>query len=331
MLSTNTAMQSTHRGPLHPIRIVKYVVLTTIAWVVLSLVLFIVSASQDAGNLPGGQSTLNALSSSGPILLTPNNILILGLDVRPHNGYSSHEAGANYSVAAANTDSIMIWRVGGFVSRRLSIPRDTWINIPGHGYAKINAAWAEGGPAETIRVVEQMTHIKINHMIVVDFANFSKFIDDIGGVNVYVPSRICSNISGGVKNGGYTLMLSRGYHRLSGTQALTLARTRDNSCNLAWDDYQRQQMQQRILNAIKSQLLTVHTFLHLPWASWDAPKVIETDMGPLQLGELFAAAEIGGSAPVNTLTQRSAVIAGQDVQLPTQQNIQQQVNKLLHG
>jgi LCP family protein required for cell wall assembly len=319
------------RPPFHPIRLIKYAILAVIAWVVLSAVLFFISAETNAGNLPGGQTTLNALSSSGPILVSPNNILILGLDVRPHTGYSSQEKGANYSEADANTDSIMIWRVGGLTSRRLSIPRDTWVNIPGHGYAKINAAWSEGGPALTIKVVEQMTGIKINHMIVVDFANFTKFIDDIGGVNVYIPHRLCSNISGGAQDGGYTLDVSRGNHRLNGTEALTLARSRENSCDAAWDDYQRQAMQQRIINAIRGQLFTPHTFFHLPWASWDAPKVLQTDMGPLQLMQLFISSELGGSAKPETLKQVGGYIDGQDVQLPTQQNINQQVNKLLNG
>jgi LCP family protein required for cell wall assembly len=321
------------RPRFHPIRLIKYAITFVIFWVVLSIVLFFFSASQNAGNLPGGQATKNALSSAGPILLTPNNILILGLDNRPTTGYSSHEGGLTASQRSetdANTDSIMIWRIGGFTSRRLSIPRDTWTEIPGYGSAKINAAWSEGGPQETVKVVENLTGIKINHMIVVDLGNFPKFINDVGGVTIRTP-RICSQISGGAADGGYTLNLRPGLHHLNGTQALTLARTRENKCNAAYDDYERQAMQQRILNAIKSQLFTVHTFIHLPWASWDAPKVIQTDMGPLSLMQLFVASEIGGSAPVNTLKQHGGVIDGEDVQLPSQANVNEEVNKLMNG
>ena len=78
----------------------------------------------------------------------------------------------------------MLWRIGGGVSRRLSIPRDTLVNIPGHGEEKINAAWALRRPALAIKVIKRFTGLKINHMIVIDLANFPKFIDDIGGVNV---------------------------------------------------------------------------------------------------------------------------------------------------
>ena len=92
-------------------------------------------------------------------------------------------------------------------------------------------------------------------MIIVNLANFPKFIDAIGGVDVKT-GRICSEISGGAKNGGLTLDLSPGTHHLNGIQALTLARTRENSCNAASNDLTREGYQQQILNAIKSQLLS---------------------------------------------------------------------------
>jgi LCP family protein required for cell wall assembly len=318
------------RPRFHPIRIIRYVISFVVFWVVLSAVLFVISASDGAGNLPGGAATQAALSSSGPMLLSADNILILGLDNRPTTGYSSKEHGANYKEADANTDSIMIWRLGGGVSRRLSIARDTLVEVPGCGMQKINAAWSCGGPKETIQVVEKLTGIKINHLIVVDLGNFSKFIDDIGGVTVKTP-RICSTISGGAANGGFTLNLSPGYHHLDGTNALTLARTRENSCDPAYDDFNRQKMQQEILNAIKSQLFSVHAFLHLPWAAWDAPRTIQTDMGPLQLMEMFASSEIGGSAPARVLKETGSYYNGEDVELPNSANVQSEVQKLMSG
>ena len=61
------------------------------------------------------------------------------------------------------------------------------------------------------------------------------------------------------------------------------------------------QHQQQILNAIKSQLFSAYAFFHLPWAAWDAPKVLRTDMGGPTLLSLFAASELGGNAPVTVL------------------------------
>lgn len=319
---------------LRPLRLLRYAVTLIVFWVLLSAVLFVISASRDSGNLPGGKATEAALSGAGPILFTPNNVLILGLDTRPTSGYSSKEGGlsaADHNIADANTDSIMIWRIGGGVSRRLSIPRDTLVDVPGCGEQKINAAWSCGGPKETIQVVEQFTGIKINHLIVVSFANFPKFINDIGGVSVDVKTPICSAISGGAADGGFSLNLKPGEHHLSGVQALTLARTRENSCDPAYDDFQRQAMQQEILNGIKHQLFTPHAFIHLPWAAWDAPGVLQTDMGPLSLMQLFASSEIAGSPPARTLAQHGGFYNGEDVQLPNQANVRAEVDKLMTG
>jgi LCP family protein required for cell wall assembly len=312
----------------HPLRLLKYLIRFCVAWVILSIVLFFVSAS--GGNLPGGSATTNALASAGPMLFTPNNILVVGLDVRPRTGYSSGEKGSNYSEKLANTDTLMVWRVGGGVSRKLSIPRDTLVNIPGCGEEKINAAWACGGPQETIRVVENLTGLKINHMIVVSLGNFVKFIDDIGGVTVDTP-RMCAKISGGAADGGYTLNLARGSHHLSGIQAMTLARVRHMPCDPAYTDFNREKIQQQIMSGIKSQLFSLHAFIHLPWASYDAPQALQTDMGPLTLAQLFVAAEIGGSSKAVTLGGAFSTYNGSDVVINDHASTVRKVQQLLNG
>jgi LCP family protein required for cell wall assembly len=313
-------------------RAIAYVVLVLLGWVLLSAVLFLISAQTKAGNLPKGLSA--ALSQdSAPMLVSAQNVLVLGLDNRPTTGYSSKEGGLTAGdrlESDARTDSIMLWRIGGGVSRRLSIPRDTLVDLPGVGEEKINAAWNLVSPAETVKIVESLTGVKINHVIVVDLANFPKFIDDIGGVTVRTP-KICSKISGGAAQGGYTLNLKAGAHHLTGDQALTLARTRDNSCNAAYSDIQREEMQQEILNGIKSQLFSVHAFLHLPWASWDAPGVIQTDMGGPTLLSLFASSEIGGSSKPETLTETGEDYDGADVLVSNPANVRAKVNQLLTG
>ena len=312
----------------HPLRLLRYLVTFCIFWVALSIVLFFISAS--GGNLPGGSATEAALTSGSPMLFSPNNILVVGLDVRPRSGYSSHEAGSNYSEKLANTDTLMIWRVGGGVSRKLSIPRDTLVNIPGCGTEKINAAWSCGGPQETIKVVENLTGLKINHMIVVSLGNFVKFIDDIGGVTVDTP-RMCAAISGGAQDGGYNLDLPPGEHHLSGIQAMTLARVRHMPCDPAYTDFNREEMQQRIMSGIKGQLFSLHAFIHLPWASYDAPKAIQTDMGPLTLAQLFVASEIGGSSKPVTLGGSFGTYNGADVVINNHAATVRKVQQLLNG
>jgi LCP family protein required for cell wall assembly len=226
----------------------------------------------------------------------------------------------------------MLWRVGGGTSRRLSIPRDTIASIPGHGTSKINAAYAYGGSALTIKTVERLTGVKINHVIIVNLAAFPKFVDAIGGVDV-TTGRVCSVISGGAKNGGWTLNLRPGTHHLTGIQALVLARTRENRCNPAENDITREKRQQEILNSIKSKLESPMTFFHLPWASWYAPRTIRTDMGGLTLLSLFAAAEVGGSAPVDVLkpTGAQTLPDGESGLAVSPGAVHRAVNKLTNG
>ena len=149
--------------------------------------------------------------------------------------------------------------------------------------------------------MEQLTGVKINHVIIVNLAAFPKFIDAIGGIDVKT-GRVCSEISGGAKNGGWTLNLKPGVHHLNGTQALVLARTRENTCNPTSNDLTREAHQQKILNAIKSKLLVAAARSSTcPGPPGTRPQAIRTDMGGFTLLTLFAAAEIGGSAPTDVL------------------------------
>ena len=308
-------------------RVILGLVGLIVLWVAISLVLFLISSGRPESSLPAATSA--ALASGGNMLTSTDTVLILGTDQRPAG---SKEPGANTHDAGSNSDTIMLWRIGGGVSRRLSIPRDTVAEIPGHGLAKINAGYAIGGPTLAVKTIEQFTGLKINHLIVVNLAAFPPFVDAIGGVDVKT-GKICSDISGGTKNGGWSLYLSPGVHHLDGTQALTLARTRENKCDPASNDLTREGYQQQILNGVKGQLFSLHAFLHLPWASWDAPKVLRTDMGGPTLLSLFAASEIGGSAPVDILKPSGAEsLPGYgDALTVTPAEVHAAVSKLMNG
>jgi LCP family protein required for cell wall assembly len=310
------------RGRLTWKRGLLYLATAVVGWLLLSLVLFMISAEIERGNVPS--SATAALSSGGNMLTSTDTVLILGTDERPKG---SKEPGANTNDAGSRSDTIMLWRIGGGTSRRLSIPRDTVVPIPGHGDDKINAAYAYGGPALAIKTVEQFTGVKVNHLIIVNLAAFPAFINAIGGVDVKT-GRVCSEISGGVKNGGFTLNLRPGVHHLNGIQALTYARTRENRCNPADSDLTRVQHQQQILNGVKSQLFSPTTFFRLPWAAWDAPKVLRTDMGGPTLLTLFAASELGGSAPVKVLPTTSGLGSGLSA---SPEGTRRAVSQLLNG
>ena len=157
----------------------------------------------------------------------------------------------------------MLIRTGGGHAARLSIPRDTVVEIPGHGLQKINAAYAFGGPALSIAVVKHYLGIPINHVVEVNFENFPALVDAMGGVT-YTGGCVVSNLDGGSANGGYTLRLPAGTHHLDGEQALALARTRENLCAPSETDIQREEHQQALFTDMKSQLLSPSSFLRLP-------------------------------------------------------------------
>jgi anionic cell wall polymer biosynthesis LytR-Cps2A-Psr (LCP) family protein len=66
----------------------------------------------------------------------------------------------------------------------VSIPRDSWVAIPDNGQAKISAAYGLGGPTLLVRTVEQLTHVRIDHFAVIDFAGFRQMVDAVGGIDV---------------------------------------------------------------------------------------------------------------------------------------------------
>ncbi len=263
-------------------------------WVLLSLLLFLISSHLERTAPPS--DVARVLKSSGFPLTSASNILVLGSDRRQKD---SREPGAE-TTGFGRSDTIMLIRTGAGHAARLSIPRDTVVEIPGHGLEKINAAHAYGGPAESISVIEHWLGIPINHLVEVNFENFPQLIDAMGGVT-YTGGCIISRLDGGFSRGGYTLRLPAGTHHLDGEQALALARTRENLCAPSETDIQREEHQQALFNDMKSRLLSIGSFLRLPLIAWNAPPAIISDMSGESLLGLFAALTISGTPPTRVL------------------------------
>ncbi|HWX45445.1 MAG TPA: LCP family protein [Solirubrobacteraceae bacterium] len=275
--------------------------LTLIAgWILLSLVLFLVSSHFQRTAPPS--DVAGVLDPVGFPLSTANNILVLGSDKRQKN---SREPGANIN-GPSRSDSIMLIRTGAGHAARLSIPRDTVVEIPGHGLQKINAAYAFGGPALSISVIKHYLGIPVNHLVEVNFENFPQLVDAMGGVN-YTGGCVVSYLDGGSANGGFTLRLSAGTHHLDGREALALARTRENRCAPQETDLNREMRQQALLQDMKSRLLSLSSFLRLPLISWNAPPAIISDMSGPELLALFGALEIGGTPPTRLLQPSGSI------------------------
>jgi LCP family protein required for cell wall assembly len=278
-------------------RFLAWLLAALVLWVGVSFILFLVSAQ-----LHSTSSADSQLAGSGYTLTSPNTILVLGSDARVKG---KAEPGAQIG-GPSRSDSILLMRLGGGRNATLSIPRDTVVDIPGHGRNKINAAYAFGGAALATKTIENYLGIEVNHVIEVNFENFPQLIDALGGIS-YKGGCVVSKINGGAKNGGTTLRLRAGTHELDGDQALALARTRHNECNPRENDLTRARRQQKVLSAIKDKVVSVETFVRLPWVSWAAPKAVHSDMaGPSLLG-LVGADLIGGNAKRLVLKPSGAI------------------------
>ncbi len=278
-------------------RVFKWIALAVGGWLALSLMLFLISAQIRAGDVNTG----GTLDSAGPMPFSANTTLVLGSDQRPKG---SKEAGAN--VGPSRADSIMLMRVGGGQSSALSIPRDTVVNIPGHGLNKINAAFAIGGVPLMISTVKAYLGVSINHVILVDFANFPGLVDAMGGVD-YTGPCVFAKINGGYANGGVTLHIKRGTTHLDGKQALALARVRKNTCHPSQDDLDRAKRQQLLVGAMKSQVLSIGGFIRLPLIAWNTPTALKTDMGGPTLLGLFTSLGLFGTPAQKVLKPDGAI------------------------
>ena len=272
---------------------VRLLVLFVVGWIALSAIVFLVSAQIQQGKV----SDANALlGGAGYPAWSANNVLVLGSDVRDS---ANAEPGAQ-TTGNGRPDSIMLMRIGGGANSRLSIARDTVVDIPGAGRQRINAAYAIGGTALAVQTIEQYTGVDINHVMIVSFADFPQLIDAMGGIT-YKGGCVVSRINGGYAQGGYTLRLRAGKSHIDGKQALALARTRKNSCAKNENDLTRARRQQKIVAAMKHRLLSPMAFLRLPLISWNVPKALRSDMsGPTLMG-LFGALSVASSPKTEIL------------------------------
>ncbi|MDP2711422.1 MAG: LCP family protein [Solirubrobacteraceae bacterium] len=287
-------------------RVVRWLVLAVCGWIVLSGLVFLVSAQIQQGKVSDANPHLGG---AGYPAWSPNNILVLGSDVRSGD---LAEPGAQTS-GNGRSDSILLLRIGGGANSRLSIARDTVVDIPGAGRQKINAAYSIGGASLAVQTIEQYTGIDIHHVMLVSFEEFPQLIDAMGGIK-YTGSCVVSRINGGFRNGGYTLRLPAGTSHIDGKQALALARTRSNDCAPNENDLTRVRRQAKIVSSMKRRLLSPMAFVRLPLISWNIPKALRSDMsGPTLLG-LFTALTIAGSPQTEVLGTVSGQVTESDKQ-----------------
>jgi LCP family protein required for cell wall assembly len=168
----------------------------------------------------GKLKRVNALRSySGrPAATAGTNWLVVGSDSRSDLTAKQKQQLATGDAAGSRTDTIMLVHTGSGPTSLVSLPRDTYVPIAGHGSSKLNAAYSLGGPALLTRTVEQLTGLRINHFAELGFGGFAGMVDAVGGVRLCLPTALKDPKAG--------LDVPAGCQTLNGTQALGYVRTR---------------------------------------------------------------------------------------------------------
>ncbi|MGW8374652.1 LCP family protein [Streptomyces sp. ODS28] len=178
------------------------------------------------------------------------NILLLGSDSRAgrNSGY-----GGGDDRQRSDTTILLHLAADGRSATGVSVPRDLMARVPectrqdgsveAARFAQFNSAFEEGGPACTIRTVEKLTKMRVDHHLVVDFDGFKKMVDAVGGVDVCVPAPVDDKKA--------QLKLPAGRQTLHGAQALGYVRARGAHGGLGdGSDTQRMERQQAFLGSL---------------------------------------------------------------------------------
>ena len=211
------------------------------------------------------------------------NILLLGTDTRGQIGTSIESA------AGGRSDTMMVVHIPADRSsiQVMSIMRDSWVDIPGFGENKVNAAMALGGIPLTVQTVEQIISARIDHVAVIDFDGFKELTNSLGGVEVNNPIGFDSYHMPGH-------FFAQGPLVLSGAEALAFVRERYAFID---GDYQRVRNQQLFLQAV------VNTFISKDVLS--DPSKLNSSIS--QLGKMMA---VDHGLDFGSITQKALELKG---------------------
>lgn len=189
-----------------------------------------------------------------PVQGQGSNWLITGSDSR--QGLTDRQIrrlSTGFGIGGQRSDTIMVVHVpaGGGRPVLMSIPRDSWVSIPGYGYNKINAAYSFGGPALLAKTVQNLTGLRIDHYMGIGFGGFVRVVNDIGGVRLCLKQPLDDPSAG--------LHLKKGCQTLFGAAALGFVRSRHT---YATQDLQRIQNQRLFLRALLRKLTSTGVILN---------------------------------------------------------------------
>lgn len=185
------------------------------------------------------------------------NIVVLGVDERSDD------------VGRSDTLFVVMFDSKTKSASLLSVPRDTRVRIEGHGWDKINHAYAYGGHKLTQKTVEELLGIKVNNYVMVDFKGFEGLVDAIGGIDIDVEKDMYYHDTWD----GFTVDLKKGRQHLNGKTAIQYVRFRDEE-----GDIGRIRRQQHFLMAVYDKITSADMLLHIPGLAKQLTSMVKTDM-----------------------------------------------------
>lgn len=219
-------------------------------------------------------------------------VLIAGSDARPHE-----------DMLKARADSLHLAAVNPATGQGtlLGFPRDSWVEIPGHGRGKINNALALGGPDLLAKTVQRLTGLPVDYYVITGFKGLQAMVDDLGGVDVLVNRRMNDRNSGA--------RFQRGWHHFNGGQALAFSR---NRTDVERGDFSRSENQGVIMLAALAKMraevaddgglarwigvLVKHTKLTVPISKLPGLAALARRLDPARLQNIVAPGRIGMTA-----------------------------------
>ncbi|WP_442800800.1 MULTISPECIES: LCP family protein [unclassified Rhodococcus (in: high G+C Gram-positive bacteria)] len=231
------------------------------------------------------------------------NWLLVGSDSR--TGLSTEqeqELATGGETGPDRTDTVMLIHVpsGGGATTMVSLPRDSYVPIPGHGQDKLNASFALGGPALLVQTVEGATGVHIDHYAEIGFGGFASIVDDLGGVDVCLPQAIDDPLAG--------ISLPAGCQELTGPQALGFVRTRAT----ALADLDRMNNQRLFMSALLSKATGLSTLLN-PVRMWSLASGVAGSLRVDESDHMWHLARLGWAMRGETVTATVPVGGFEDV------------------
>jgi LCP family protein required for cell wall assembly len=228
------------------------------------------------------------------------NIVILGVDARPGQGYLTR------------TDTVMLLNItpGRLRVSLLSIPRDVFIYVPEYGEQRINTINVLGeeeahgaGPALVKASFKESFGVTVNNYVRLDFNGFVDLIDAVGGIDVNVPKLIIDYDYPTSDAGTMTVRFDPGWQHMDGERALEYARTRHQD-----GDYQRAERQQQVVDALIKKLADPRQIIHWP-RIWKAIRSnMDSDLSTWEMVRLGPALLLGWPGRDHRVLQREDLI-----------------------